>query len=417
MDFETNSVAHLHRLPVMSAQNIVYGKQGCPFCVAAKAMLDLECVQYTFIDVGASEEERKKVAALFGDAPDKLTVPKIIINGTLIRTSEDLSDLKATSALAHLAKGTIGSAPRVAFPDVRSICMLHTGPRTGAYLEEVEKRLIAKGAEVTFLDMEHLGTFDLNAPLPFAAVVNRVSDAVPPPLARFVASFLSFCESQGVPVVNGSGPYSVATSKVSQHGFFNAVGLRTPRSFVVRSIADVEAAIPKLSGGMVLFKPNAGSFGKGIGKFDDMALLRAHVARPSAFGNDGMAMLQEYHGVPEVHRVFVLNGKVQCGVTTTIDTKQEFTAQCMASAQKRQKTDGTAAVTCMKVPDAVREGCQRAMVSAQADVGSIEYLIEEKTGEPLYFDLNLLSTCPAPALVGCDCWQELADFIFDKAKA
>jgi len=404
-----------------SRQALLYGMNGCPFCASAETLLKQEGVVYTYIDIGTSEEERMKLATLTGDSPDKLTVPKLFLNGTLIRSSEELQDLRATSALAHLAQGTLVRAPRAALPDLSSdltVCILHTGPQTTVWLAEVKKRLATKEAKVTFLDVEHLGTFDLCESLPFSVVVNRVSDAVPPPLARFVCSFLSFCMSQGLPVVNGPGSYSVATSKISQHGFFTKAGLRTPRSFLVRCVADVDAAIAKLGGGTILFKPNAGSFGKGINKFDDMAKLREHAARPSAYGNDGMAVLQEYHAVSEVHRIFVLNGMVQCGVTTTIDTSQEFTAQCMASAQKRQKKGGGSAVRPMgQVPDAVREGCKQAMAAAQADVGSIEYLIEPETCQPLYFDLNLLSTYPDPALVGRDCWQELADFVLARAKA
>merc|ERR1712087_123480 len=118
-----------------------------------------------------------------------------------------------------------------------------------------------------------------------------------------------------------------------------------------------------------------------------------------------------------VHRVFILDGKVQCGVNTAIDKEKEFTAQCMASAQKRRRTDGAAAVTTMVVSEVVRRGCLDAMARSGADVGSIEYLLDPASGDPLYFDLNLLSTYPDVAVAGRDCWNDLASFILSKAKA
>ena len=79
-------------------------------------------------------------------------------------------------------------------------------------------------------------------------------------------------------------------------------------------------------------KPNAGSFGKGIKKFNDPALLHAHALSPTSYGNDGVALIQEYHDVSMAHRVFVLDGDITCAVNTRIDKENEFTAQCMASA-------------------------------------------------------------------------------------
>lgn len=297
---------------------MLWGRHTCPFCIAAEKLLKSTGIAYTFVDVESNEELLARLSDLTGDPPSKLTVPKILINGTLIRTSEELQDLAATSALAHLAKNTLQTIPRQPLDTPserpkRSVCILHTGPTDTVWLAELKKRLDARSAVVCFVDAERLGTFDLEAKPAFSVVINRVSDAVPPSSARFVSSFLSFCEAQGVPVVNGAAAYGVATSKISQ---------------------------------------------------------------------------------------------------------QEFSAQCMASAQKRRKTDGSAAVTALKeVPANVKEGCVRAMKAAHADVGSIEYLLHSKTGEPLYFDLNLLSTYPDEALVGRDCWAELADFILSKIKA
>lgn len=64
------------------------------------------------------------------------------------------------------------------------------------------------------------------------------------------------------------------------------------------------------------------------------------------------------------------------------------------------------------------------MGAAQADLGSVELLYPSSVGQPLYFDVNMLSTLPNPAEVddphglwptGFDPWKEQADFITQKA--
>jgi len=397
---------------------VLYSRQGCPFCETVETLLVKECLPFKKVEL--DEVSRKMLAALTDEIPEQLTVPKIMIGDRLIRTSDEFLELKATSALTHLV-GSGGftrsvSASRQALPDVKgAICVLHTGPTDKIWLSELERALTSLGAKVTYVDVEKLGACDLSQKLPYSVVVNRVSDAVDPPLARFLTSLLSLAATQDVPVVNGAVPQSIATSKLAQHSFFHAAGLRTPQSFAVRCVGDVDDAFKKL-GGTVIMKPNAGSFGKGIKKFSDPLQLHDHAQNASAYGNDGVAIIQQYHDVKEVYRVFILDGEVQCAVKTAIDKDREFTAQCMASAQKRRTTEGASAVTPIEVPAEVKRGCIDAMARSGANVGSIEYLIDPSSGEALYFDLNLLSTYPDVAVAGRDCWIDLAKSILSKAR-
>jgi len=346
-----------------------------------------------------------------------MTVPKIVIGDTVITSYEELNDLWVRSALSYIARGNLTERPKRCSlqnnTSPRTIGVLHSGPTTAKWLKELSERLHHRGAKVEFIDVENLGPFDIAMKLNYCAVVNRVSDAVPPPLARFVVSFLSLCDSQNIPVINGAAAYGTATSKIAQHGIFHGQGLQTPRSYCVRCAADVEIALKSLSGCSILFKPNAGSFGKGIVNFDDMEALRVHSARPAVYGNDGMAILQEFHEVQQVYRVFVLDGAVQCSVVVDT-THSQFTGQCMASAQSRLAVDGTPAVKSVTIPAKTKNACESAMRASRANVGSIEYLIDARN-EPLFYDLNLLSTYPDTAVVGRDCWQELADFIMSIA--
>eukprot|EP00930_Biecheleria_cincta_P063576 TRINITY_DN49106_c0_g1_i1.p1 TRINITY_DN49106_c0_g1~~TRINITY_DN49106_c0_g1_i1.p1 ORF type:complete len:427 (-),score=58.84 TRINITY_DN49106_c0_g1_i1:42-1292(-) len=399
---------------------ILYSKAGCPFCADARACLTRARIVFEEVDVGDSDDIiRVSLATLCGEPLDMLTVPKVKIGDALIRSSTELQDLGATSALRELALRAGAPAavlPRQPLPvEQGAVCLLHTGSPKSVWLDELRIRLASLNLPVCFVDVESMGPFDPVRPLPYSVVVNRVSDAAQPSLARYAASFLSVCKSQGISTVNGSAAYSIATSKIAQHGLFHSSGLRCPASFVVRCAEDVDEALPRLGEATILFKPNAGGFGKGIEKFEEAAALRRHAERPAAYGTDGIALLQRFHPVRQTHRVFVLADQVQCGVAVSIDEGQ-FGGQCMASAAKRRRQDGSSAVAAEDVSEAIRDGCIRALRSAGADVGSIEYLIEAETGEPLYYDLNLLSTFPDPKLVGKDCWLELAEFILKRSR-
>jgi len=406
----------------------LYAKSTCPFCEDARETLRAEHVTFHEVEVGGStpehERAREQLAELFGIPIAELTVPKVAIGGFLIASSEELRDLRATSALRELARRAGAIDPSVSSVVVRqpmpeacdAVCILHTGPTTTVWLDELHQRLVSLGATVRFLDVERLGTFDPASPsLNFGVVVNRVSDAVPPPLARFLSSVLSIFQMRNVPLINGAQSCLATSSKVVQHALFESQGLRTPRSMTVRCAADVEAAIPLMGEGTVLFKPNAGSFGKGIVKFDDRNALLEHGKRPSSYGNDGIALVQRFLAVQKTYRVFLLRDRVQCAVAVSIDEGQT-SGQCMASAQKRRRVDGASVVESMEVEDDVQAACVRVLQAAQADVASIEYLVDPESGDRLYYDFNLLSTYPDSKAVGRDCWLELAAYILERSK-
>eukprot|EP00927_Polykrikos_kofoidii_P066950 TRINITY_DN62504_c0_g1_i1.p1 TRINITY_DN62504_c0_g1~~TRINITY_DN62504_c0_g1_i1.p1 ORF type:complete len:416 (+),score=56.33 TRINITY_DN62504_c0_g1_i1:53-1300(+) len=409
----------------MCAAVTLYVRNGCPFCSIAETVLKSSGIIYTAVDVNQDPKRLEELSSLAGEPSEALTVPKVWFekSGMLVRSSEELKGLHLTTALKHLARGSLElPQPRQALPwdGQPSVCLLHTGPTNVIWLAGLNQRLSARGANVVFVDAENVGAIDLGRPLPFSAVVNRVSDAVPPTLARYVTSFLRIASAQGIPVVNGSDAWSTVNSKAVQYALFRQAGVQSSNARLVRCVSDVEAVAPMLfaEAGSVLFKPNAGSFGQGIARFDDPASLYEHARQPAAFGNDGLALVEAYHHVERVQRVFLLDGRVQCGVSTAVDPQRAFSGMCMGSASRRQQSDGSAAVSAIELPEKIVEACERVMRLAHLDVGSIEYLLPpHPPSDPVFFDLNCLSTYPGPELVGKDCWDELAAFIFAKASA
>ena len=69
-------------------------------------------------------------------------------------------------------------------------------------------------------------------------------------------------------------------------------------------------------------------------------------------------------------------------------------------------------------PDAVIEEAGRLLAATGADLGGVEYLIDSRTGEPTFYDVNVLSNfvADAPNVVGFDPFVDLVEFIARRAE-
>ncbi|MFB2532023.1 glutaredoxin 3 [Paracoccus sp. p4-l81] len=80
----------------MTAKVEIYTTRTCPFCLAAKALLDRKGVTYHETDVGADPSQR---AAMMQRADGRRTVPQIFIDGKGIGGSDDLHALDRAGKL------------------------------------------------------------------------------------------------------------------------------------------------------------------------------------------------------------------------------------------------------------------------------------------------------------------------------
>lgn len=80
----------------------IYGTRTCPFCIAAKALLDRKNVSYAEIDVGAEPERR---AEMMQRAHGKRTVPQIFVGETHVGGSDELHALERAGKLDPLLQG------------------------------------------------------------------------------------------------------------------------------------------------------------------------------------------------------------------------------------------------------------------------------------------------------------------------
>jgi glutaredoxin 3 len=75
----------------MSAERVeIYTKWGCPYCVAAKSLLDKKGVAYTEYDVTMGGEKRREMV---DRVPGANTVPQVIVDGEALGGFDDINAL------------------------------------------------------------------------------------------------------------------------------------------------------------------------------------------------------------------------------------------------------------------------------------------------------------------------------------
>jgi glutathione synthase/RimK-type ligase-like ATP-grasp enzyme len=239
-------------------------------------------------------------------------------------------------------------------------------------------------------------------------------------------SWLRHLERLGVPVVNGSAPYTMETSKALQLDILEELGLPHPRA---RVINDAAVAVEAARGLRypVLVKANIGGSGAGIARFDSEAQL-AEAARSGQLdlGVDGVALVQEQAPLRGGHitRVETLGGEYLYAINVfpaagsfdlcPADVCQTTTGQelvrgaCAIDAPKNgMRVEGTTP------PAEIVEQVERIARRVQLDVGGIEYLVDDRDGRHYFYDINALSNfvADAPRVVGFDPFVRLVDYI------
>lgn len=80
----------------MTARVEIYATQSCPYCHAARGLLQKKGVDYELIDVGREPERRVEMTQR---ANGRRTVPQIFIDGTHVGGSDDIHALDRAGKL------------------------------------------------------------------------------------------------------------------------------------------------------------------------------------------------------------------------------------------------------------------------------------------------------------------------------
>ena len=278
------------------------------------------------------------------------------------------------------------------------------------------------------IDAAHHRYNPSEADSPYALVVNRMSSSA---YLRgngqgifHTAGFLTHLEQIGVRVINGTTATSIETNKARQLALLSSLGLSYPETQVVNHVSQVLPAAQELRFPLVV-KVNIGGAGAGIVRFDTLEGLQAAVdANQINLGIDQTALVQEYVQPRGGHivRVETLNGRFLYAmkVFTTGDSfnlcpaeicaiPDEPTADfCLTDAPKKGIQ-----VEVYTPPTEIIAAVERIAKTAKIDVGGVEYLIDDRTGEVLFYDINALSNFIADAVnvIGFDPYSRFVDYL------
>jgi len=242
----------------------------------------------------------------------------------------------------------------------------------------------------------------------------------------YTLGYLAHLERLGTRVVNGRQAFTTETSKALQLTLLQGLGLPYPRARVIGDPAAAPAAAEGLRFPVVV-KANIGGSGAGVVRYDSLEeLARAAQEGSIDLGIDKTALVQEF--VPardgRITRVETLGGKYlyaihvyapgdsfnlcPADICQTTDGVELARGAAPADAPRnRMRVEG------YTPPDDVIAAVERIMSASGIDVGGIEYMIDDRDGSLVYYDINALSNfvADAPRVVGFDPFARLADYL------
>ncbi len=245
----------------------------------------------------------------------------------------------------------------------------------------------------------------------------------------FTRDYLAHLERIGTRVINGCKAFSFEISKAAQLALLHPLGLATPRSRIVNCAIQAVSAAQEI-GFPVIIKPNIGGRGAGIMRFDSApALERAAAAGEIDFGIDSTALVQEFLPVRGGHitRVETLGGKFLYAIK--VYTSGENFNLCPAEICRTEDAGSAANTTGLvdapkaglKVegytpPQELIDAVEKIVSAAQIEAGSVEYIVDDRDGVVVYYDINALSNfvANAPQILGFDPHVRLVDYLEDE---
>jgi hypothetical protein len=283
---------------------------------------------------------------------------------------------------------------------------------------------------------------------PFGLVFNRVSASSylrgHTQAILYARQYLDYLDMLGVPMMNGPRAFDLDLSKARQLAVMTKLGLPHPRSRVVNSAAQMEAAASELVYPIII-KPNLGGSGALMRRFDSPDELHAAVADGTAsaiLGIDLTAIVQEFHPARggSIVRVEALDSQFLYAIRIHNGASQNFNlcpadicqtpeAEAAPPPAAEASTDDfefcpvdapalrTLQIEATTPPPWVIDGVLAIFRAGNVDVGGVEYLESERDGQIYFYDVNTLSNfvTDAPNLVGFDPFERLVDVLERRA--
>ncbi len=246
----------------------------------------------------------------------------------------------------------------------------------------------------------------------------------------YTLNYLAHLEAIGTRVINGLRAFTIETSKALQLDLLESLGLPYPKAWIINHASRAVIAAEHIGFPLVV-KPNIGGSGAGIQRFDRPEELQSAVADGAVqLGIDQTGLVQEFVPARDrtITRVEVLGGTYLyairihlsgesynlCPADICQNTKGEelLRSACPVNAPKSGLT-----VEGYTPPREVIEAVERIMKAAGIEVGGVEYIVDDRDGRILYYDINALSNfvADAPRVVGFDPFARLVEFLIAEA--
>ena len=272
-------------------------------------------------------------------------------------------------------------------------------------------------------------SFDPDESPPFAVFFNRMSASAylrGHGNAIFYTKYLlRHLVNKGVRVINGPAAFELEISKALQLSLLGALRIPHPKTRVVNSAKQAIGAARELEFPIVI-KPNIGGRGAGIVRFDSLEELAAAAENGQIdLGIDSTALVQEF--IPKrggaIQRIETLSGKFLYGIR--IFTPDENFNLCPAEVCLTENRPSDLEICLTDAPknglrierfdppQEIIDTVERIVAEGNLDLGGVEYLIDDRTGEIYFYDINALSNFVADAvnIIGFDPNENLVDFL------
>ena len=264
-------------------------------------------------------------------------------------------------------------------------------------------------------DPTHVGDWDVlvNRMSPSAWTRGHMSAMLQTP------ELLRSVESTGIPVINGREAFAYELSKRRQLEMFRRERVRHPEGRPFLNQTEIMGAAVDLDF-PVLVKPNIGGSGAGIVEFSAWEQLEAAVEAGfgESLGPDGTGLVQEKLPARgnSVVRVEVLDAKFLYGIRLRL-MPGSFNL-CPADYCEPGVEGSGDLIERYTPPSHLIEEAVRIVDVVGADLGGVEYLINDLDGQAYFYDVNVLSNFVADPVrvVGFDPFARLVDFIEGRAR-
>jgi len=263
------------------------------------------------------------------------------------------------------------------------------------------------------------------SPVPARVVFSRVAMSSflrdPEHPIFYAQSLFEHWEGQGTRVINASA-LPIDTSKARQLSLIARLGFQGPETRAACRQADLPAAAEGLRF-PVLVKADIGGSGSGIVRYDSAEdLAAAAAARTAPMGVNGTALVQEYapREGGRITRVETLAGRYLYALE--VESPGDAFDLCPADACLIRPGSAVLGMTRVEPPADVIAAVEAIVAAGNVEIGSVEYLIDERDGSVRFYDINALSNFVAKPLevLGFDPHETLVDWlvgVIDEEKA